>query len=630
MRLLHVVPIAKGITKQELSYFTTKQTRSGELVFVPLRKRVVPAIVLESVRIENVKSRIKASTFAMKKVDAKEGKIFLLPEFIEASEKASSYFATTVGAVLHQVVPALLFEKVDVFPSPVIAPKGKESKLATEKLILETDENARISTYKSIVREEFARKNSVFISISSIREADAMEAELKKGIDEYVFVLHSEISKKELQRRIEHVLRTAHPVLIIATPSYLAVPRGDVGTIIVERESARSYKRQTRPYVNMRLFAEFYAEALGARIVFADLPLSMETHYKHKQREYDELKSVRTRIVTNADQFIVDMRSDTEGVAKFSAISDILLEHVKRTVDEGGHVFLFNVRRGIAPTTVCEECGNVVLCKKCERPVVLHKDRNRNVFLCHSCGEIRSAKERCQHCNSWRLKALGIGVERVKDELARHFDGKKIFSIDSDSTKTYKQASRTAEDFYKARGAVLVGTELALSFLKVPLDLSGIVSLDTLLSVPDARIHEHIFSLIIRIRARTEREFFLQTRQPELPVIRYATEGNISGFYEKEILMRRRFDYPPFSVLIKVSSFGAPKKAVAELEHVESFLKGYGFTIYPGFTPLRDGVFALHGLLRVPAYTWPEKDLVGLLRSLPPSISVNVAPTSTL
>ena len=103
-----------------------------------------------------------------------------------------------------------------------------------------------------------------------------------------------------------------------------------------------------------------------------------------------------------------------------------------------------------------------------------------------------------------------------------------------------------------------------------------------------------------------------------------------SGFYEKEILMRKRFEYPPFSVLIKISSYGTPKKAASELEYVESFLKNYNFVIYPGFTPIGNGKFTLHGLLKVPSEKWPDQTLVTLLRSLPPYLSVNVMPTNTL
>lgn len=630
MRLLSVSPIAKGITKDQLSYFTTKDTVPGELVFVPLRKKVVPAIVLESTKIENLKTKIKQSTFAMKKVDGRHGKIFLLPQFVDASTNTALFFASTVGAVLHQVVPKILFDNVDNLPSPIVTQKDNVARLGCEKLILEADEELRFSNFKGIVREEFARNNSVFISIPTIREAERIESELQKGIEPYVFVLHSEISKKELAMRIEGILKSKHPVLIIGTPSFLSVPRCDVGTIIVEHESARSYKRQTRPYINMRIFAELYAETLGARIIFADMPLSIDTHYRHKRNGYGELKSARTSVAESADQYVVDMRVTKEGAVNFSAISSELLETINKAHKNSQNTFLFNVRRGIAPTTVCEDCGSIVVCSKCESPVVLHKSGNKNVFLCHACSSVRSAKERCHTCSSWKLKALGIGVTRVKEELKSHFAEGKIFSIDSDSTKTYNRAKKVAQDFYNTRGAILVGTELSLSFINQPVEVVGIVSLDSLLSIPDAKIHEHLFSLVLKTRALAIGSFFLQTRQPLLPVIQYALKGNISGFYEKEILMRRRFDYPPFSVLIKISSFGIPKKAVAELEYVESFLKNYDFAIYPGFTPIGSGKFALNGLLKIPSHKWPDPDLVNLLRSLPPYLSVNVLPTSTL
>ena len=145
MRLLHVVPIARGINKDQLSYFTTKNTLPGEVVFVPLRKKVIPGLVLESVKIENVKTKIKHSTFAMKKVDGKSGKIFLLPEFIIAAENAALFFASTIGSVLHQVVPKILFDNIDTLPSPKGYRERKAGKLVSEKVIFEADGLALIT-----------------------------------------------------------------------------------------------------------------------------------------------------------------------------------------------------------------------------------------------------------------------------------------------------------------------------------------------------------------------------------------------------------------------------------------------------------------------------------------------------
>jgi len=629
MKLIHVIPIAKGIRRDRLSYFSAHALPDGALVSVPLRKKTVPAIVIKSENAKDVKARLKSSDFAMKKISSKKPRGIFLPEFIMASHKTADYYTSTLGAVLHQVVPLALLENVDKLPEIKKAKKSKKSEPFMEILAFQSESGERVDDYRRLVRESFAHGSSTYIVTPTIRRAESLKRELEKGIENYVYALHSDVAKKELLKRLATIIKENHPVLIIGTGGFLATPRGDIGTIIVENEGSKSYKMQSRPYVDYRIFAREYAAALGARIIYAGMPLSIETMWRLKQREYEELSSTRARISTKADQYIIDMRGE-KGKKEFFVLSSQLTDQIEATENTDARTFIFNVRRGIAPTTVCEECGDVVTCSLCRAPVVLHTSKGGNVFVCHSCGASRSAKERCRNCNSWKLKSLGIGGERVKAELIKLFGQKRVFSIDSDSTKTYKRALKEATNFYKTQGAILVGTELSLSFLDKKVKNSAIASIDSLLSLPDPKMYENIFSLILRVRATAEETFTLQTRQPELSLIKEAVEGNVSKFYEGEILNRRRFEYPPFTTLIKISSFGTVPNIIKEMDLIEKELSEYSFQIYPAFSRVDKNKFVLSGLLKIPVEKWPDKKLTEILKNFPPNISVNVGPESTL
>ena len=627
MKLVHVIPIAKGIAKDRLSYFSNQDIECGSIIFVPLRNRTVPALVIELEALKDAKEALRNSSYMIKKVAENKQRSMLLPEFIAGATDAAAYFATSLGALLHQIVPQAMFDEVEKIPENDPDTRGRRG-LSYESLVFQAEEEARFLEYKSLVREAFARDASVFILSPTIRDTEGIAENIRKGIEKYVFVLHGEVKKKELMRRITSLLKLPHPVVIVGTGPFLSVPRSDIDTIVIERENSRSYKMQSRPYVDFRMIAECYARALPARLIRADLPLSVESLFRYKQKEYDELSGSQLRSTHHADQYIIDMRPEEGG--SFFAVSSQLKEAVESAQRTGERTFVFSVRRGLAPTTVCEDCGSVVTCAICHAPVVLHRTKSGNVFVCHTCGTSRSANERCKTCTGWRLKALGIGATRIKDDFARMFGEKKVFAIDSDSTKTFAEAQKAADSFYRTPGSILVGTERALSFLREPVAISAIASIDSLLSLPDPKMYEHIFSLILKIRSFADRTFFLQTRQPELPLIHQAVNGNIQGFYDTEILNRKRFDYPPFTVLIKITVTGSETEAVKAMKEIEPQFVDFPFQIYPAFTPVAKGRYALHGLLKIPYKTWPDKKLLSILRSLPPSVAVNVGPESTL
>lgn len=631
MKLLHVIPIARGFTKDQLSYFTLKDIPKGALVEVPLRNKNIQALVIDTEDVGDAKSELRRSSFALKKVASEKYSTLLLPELIETTKALSYYFAASHGATLHQVVPKVLLDNVVKFPKQ----RNKIGKVlpatVAEKLVFQADDTNRHEDYRSLVREAFARGTSVFIAAPTIREVIYLSELLHKGIENYVITLHSELTQKEQAKRIIKALSESHPILIVATVPYLAVPRTDIKTIIIERETAKSYKLQTRPYTDLRIFARMYAEATSARFILADLPLSVESKWRARSREYEEFLGQRARVEGQAHQYIIDMRRDpTSNDKSFHIFSTQVLAALETSVKNKKHSFIFTARKGLAPITLCEDCGGIVTCDRCGANVVLHTAVPTNIFACHSCGAERSAKEKCKHCTSWKLKALGIGSERVYAELVKHFGEKKVFIIDADHTKTFTQAVKTAEQFYKTKGSILVGTGLALSFLHSKVAVAAVASIDSMLSLPDPKIYEHIFSLLLRIRSIATDSFYIQTRQPELSVIEYAVSGNTAAFYAKEILERRRFDYPPFSVLIKISVYGSVVEVSKNLEHIEQLLKKYNFMIYPGCTPTKKGGYILSGLLKVPEGSWPDSELLRLLRSLPPSVSINVAPENAL
>jgi primosomal protein N' (replication factor Y) len=636
MKLLNVIPISRGINKESLSYFTGSDITIGSVVKVPLRKKTIPAIVIGSEDVSDVKAEIKNASFETRKVEKIKSSALLSPEFMSAVNESASYFASTSGSVLHSVVPNTIIEEAEKIKVEI---KSLKNIRVHEKLVIQSDDEERYATYKSLIREEFAKGYSVFFCLPTIQDIKKANEKLSKGIEQYTFVLHSLLNKKEQVETWAKAANEEHPSLIIATGPFLGIPRNDIGTIIIDKENARSYKNQTRPFVDIRIFAETLAKNIRAKIVFGDLLLRTETVWRHNEAEIFEVAPLKFRSLTTATAKLINMRepilADLEKgkdgkEPKFKLFSDDIVDLVQRNKENDENLFIFVARRGLFPSTVCADCGSLVKCNTCSAPTVLHKAINENFFLCHRCGEHRSAMEKCNNCQSWRLSTFGIGIEGVEEEIKNKFPDVKIFKIDSDSASTHKKAIDIMNKFYSSPGSILLGTEMALLYLKDSIANSAVISIDSFFSIPDFRVNEKVMNILLKIRACTSRTFLVQTRDIEQKILRYATAGNLADFYRDEIKERENLLYPPFSIPIKITLQGDKKTVLAGMEELQKQMTPYEVDIFPAFIPIQKGKFSMHGLIKVKRGEWVDKDLLHKLNSLSPQFTVNVDPESLL
>lgn len=629
MKIINVIPIARGIPADTLSYFSASDIAPGSIVSVPLRKRIVNAIAVSSEDAGEKKAELRASGFGLKKIGAVKSPGFLSAGFMAACAETADYFAGSAGAIIHAFTPSPVFEQPQKFKIPErgIAVTG----LVHEKFALQAPDDERFAYYRSLIREEFARGRSVFFCLPTLEDIRSASETLMKGIEQYAYAFHGGLTKKQFADLWNRLADEPHPVFIVATASFLCLPRTDIGTIVVEKEGSRAYKSQSRPYPDARFFAESFAKHSGARIVFADILLRAETLWRHESVEIIESMPLKFRSVTTATQELVDMRKyKPDEEAKFRIISDELARMAIMNKENSERMFVYASRKGLAPSTVCADCGTVVTCRQCSAPIVLHKSSSKNIFICHHCGEKRSAEETCGKCGGWRLNMLGIGIERVEEELRKAAPGVEVIRFDKDSVTTRKQAVALMEKFYATPGAVLVGTEIALMYCADKFENAAIASIDSLFSLPEFRIRERVMHIILRIRSLVEKRFMIQTRNAEEKTLDYAIRGNIIDFYRAEIAERKQFQYPPFNTFIKVSLSGEKAAVKKRFAEIEPMFPEYEHVIFPAFIHTVKGRYTENMLIKIPAGDWPNAKLIAKLRSLPPHFAVKVDPESIL
>ena len=109
--------------------------------------------------------------------------------------------------------------------------------------------------------------------------------------------------------------------------------------------------------------------------------------------------------------------------------------------------------------------------------------------------------------------------------------------------------------------------------------LVGIVGADSGLGVPDFRSTEKLFQLLSQTAGRAGRadsggRVFIQTLNPEEPVMQFAIRHDYEGFANLESANREMAFYPPFCKLVEISCGSRDESLLREsVKRLESFLR---------------------------------------------------------
>lgn len=639
MRILSVVPILRGIAPQALSYYAKEAVAVGSFVRITIRSRKTIALVIESKDASTLKTELRKASFATKKIDSVVKHASLDERMMQALVAIADMHAAPLGAVLEHLLPSAMFESPDMFTA-------EKKKLGTKKddnpryppQTLQMPRADRYASYRVMIREGLANNESTVVITPTIKEAEVLFEQLSRGIEERSFLITSTLTKKRFRDTWSKALVSKESIVLVGTPVCFSLVRDDIRSYIIEHESSPAYKIATRPFLDVRVAFETLARTYGKTLIFADSFLRIGTILNTIDHTYDE--SMRLRMhQEGAPVSIVDMRPENDTNATPTVISEVARGAIQTSADTNSLSFIYATRRGLAPFTICRDCGTILVCDRCDAPMVLHRqsptrtndERAGRLFACHRCGRTKDADTLCTVCGGWRLAMYGAGAETVEASVKREFPSLPFFSISSDSIKTHAEAEKVATAWQSSGNGILVGTARSLPYIiGAHIGTSVIASLDTLTSLPDIRMHERAFSLITSLREASSEHVVVQTRSPELPVLMYALRGDGLSFVRGEGERLKDFRYPPYFVCIKITRKGDKDAVRTDLTILKTLLPDYTITIYPAFISKVKGMFIAHALISVPSTSWPDRRVVETLRTLPPSYVVDVFPESIL
>lgn len=630
MYVIRVIPVAKSILKEELSYFSKKKYTEGSLVRVPIRNKKIHAFVKEVMSVTEAKTELRDASFELKQLkDDTRSDATFSKAFMNAAQKTALYQAYMLSPILDSLIPKPLLEIVDKLPEVSI--KEKHMSAVPEKLIFQDENTKRAEHYRSLVRESFARKESVFILVPSKNDALRLQKTLERGIEQYFINFTKHSSTKEMRAQYTQARTETHPLLIIGTGKYISVERHDIGTIIVEREASRAYRTPRRPFTDYRIWAELYAEETGARIIFADTMLRIETIGRMEKGELQEHAPLKKRLESPPQVDLIDMREKISKKTDAPALSKELHEAIVHAHENGDRLCIISARKGLSPVTYCRDCGTMVTCTNCGASMTLHTGKQSNFFLCHKCGERFDAHISCSNCDSWNLRPYGTGIEKVEQELKEILPKKHITRLDRDTAPTLTKAREKISE-WKDSGTVLLGTERMLSFLHeshIKVRLTGIAGIDALFSIPDFRIYERIFGLLVSLGSLTTKRMIIDTHNPEHNLFNSYIRNDLMNFFREELSLRQKLSYPPYSTFIKISLSGKKDVVSKELDHLIKDVLQTEAVTFPALIR-KKGQYTMHTLLKIPRTEWPVEKLSHTLALLPPRFTVHVDPESLL
>lgn len=363
---------------------------------------------------------------------------------------------------------------------------------------------------------------------------------------------HSELTPRARARNWA-AIAAGQARVVVGARSALFLPYADLGLIIVDEEHDQAYKQEDGVHYHARDMAVVRASIAKIPIVLASATPSVETEVNARKGRYTRIPLPSRFGGQHMPQIeAIDLRREPPMRGRF--ISPRLAEQIGFAIERREQALLFLNRRGYAPLTLCRACGHRFACTICDAWLVDHRFRQR--LVCHHCGFSMPRPPACPHCSAeGSLVAVGPGVERLQEEAASLFPNARTMVLSSDLITSIETMRAELNEIAEGRVDIIIGTQLVAKGHNFPrLNLVGVVDADLGLSNGDPRAAERTFQLLNQVIGRAGRDQgrgvgFLQTHQPEHPVMKALVACDREAFYASEIDIRERTLYPPFGRL---------------------------------------------------------------------------------
>lgn len=574
--------------KSALTYAYEERLLPGSVVRIALRNRSVLGIVSREVN---------EPSFTAKPIGAVAPANSLAPETLELIDWLYRYYPAPFGAVIRQFLPpSTAFPKNRVsnlesriskeipknLPALTLEQKSAISNIQPSgyHLLHGVTGSGKTRLYVELTKRTLAARKSAIVLTPEIGLTAQLVETFTAAFPGKVYVLHSRQTAAERRDVWYGILSSPHPVVVIGPRSALFAPVQKLGLVVIDESHDQAYKSESAPYYRTERVAAKLAQLHHACFVSGSATPNVEEYYvaSAKKRPLVKLKKLAVQNdETVALTTLVDLR-DRSQLTRSPILSTPLLKAMGRAQEKGEQTMLFLNRRGTAGAVLCATCGWRAVCEHCDLSVTYHSDTH--AMRCHVCGRSWPLPAGCPECNEPDIVLKTVGTKAVVDEVRRLFPHARIGRFDADTIKS-EQLETQLQALQSGAVDIIIGTQMITKGLDLPkLSVLGVLHADASLLIPDYTAAERTFQLLTQVIGRTARghragSVYVQTYNPEHPIISAALQKDWQAFYETELAERRLFAFPPFVYMLKLTclratSASAEKTAMKLKEQIQN------------------------------------------------------------
>lgn len=424
-------------------------------------------------------------------------------------------------------------------------------------------EDLRTEFYIQAISQAKDLGKSSIVLVPQISLVPQMLERLSEKFRDDCIVFHSQLPSRQSLYTWKQI-KEGKAKIVVGVRSSIFSPVENLGLIVVDEEQESSYKQERVPRYNAKDVAIMRAKLNKATLILGSSAPSLESYYNVKKKNFKLicLRDITPRLKPEVK--IVDMRQDFP--FRKNIFSKVLENEINETIKRDEQVILFLNRRGFSTSVNCRKCGFVLKCQNCNIVLNFHFDSRK--LICHYCNYTATPPEICPNCQSSYLQYYGKGTQKLESEAARIFPTAKIGRLDMDVASGKMNYERIVSEFKEKKINLIIGTQIIAKnsdFSKV--GLVGIISVDSILNLPDFRAGERIFSILTQLINKAKRDtlsgkVIIQTYAPNNYAILTASQGDYEKFYTEEIKLRRELNFPPFTHIVSITLRGKREERV--------------------------------------------------------------------
>ena len=479
----------------------------------------------------------------------------ILPNGIEKKRRAGKKTEQMFGKS-EKTEQAENLPKIELNVAQKKALKGLQKAVGATKLLYGVTGSGKTNIYLEMAKNALLAQKSTILLVPEIALTGQLVRVFGEVFGDKVVLIHSRQTEAERHLIFNSLLESDEPKIVIGPRSALFAPLGNLGLIVIDEEHESTYHQENAPKYSAIRVASFMAGKLGVDLILGSATPTVEDFYlAEKKGALVKLTEKAKASAVKPEIKVIDF-TKRENFSKNRYFASSLLTAIKNNLEQGWQTLIFHNRRGSSPLTICENCGEEIVCPNCYLPLTLHADTYE--LVCHTCGYKEKVPMKCPKCGAPGIVHKGFGTKLLESELKTLFPNARIQRFDADNKKG--EGLDAVYDEVKAGEVdILVGTQTLAKGLDLPrLATVGVVQADAGLNLPDFMAEERTFQLLTQVIGRVGRghldtaQVLVQTFRPDDPVIKFAVAEDYLGFYEYLIKKRQKAGFPPFRFVAKL------------------------------------------------------------------------------